>query len=119
RFPKAYWIAGGRPKEDGIAALAPLFSSIKKAFLIGEAAVPFSRILEEAHVPFEIVHTLDRAVQAAFLEARTCATPATPQVVMLSPACASFDQFHDFEERGMFFKQCVQQIREASYDVCA
>jgi UDP-N-acetylmuramoylalanine--D-glutamate ligase len=119
RFPGAYWIAGGRQKEDGISALVPFFSSIKKAFLIGEAAIPFSHVLQEAHVPFEIVHTLERATRASFLAAREHATTATPQVVLLSPACASFDQFRDFEERGTLFKRCVQQIQETSYDVCA
>jgi UDP-N-acetylmuramoylalanine--D-glutamate ligase len=119
RFSGTYWITGGRQKEDGITALTPFFPSIKKAFLIGEAAVPFSHVLQDAYVPFEIVHTLERATRAAFLAAKEHATPAAPQVVLFSPACASFDQFRDFEERGTFFKQCVQQIQETSYDVCA
>jgi UDP-N-acetylmuramoylalanine--D-glutamate ligase len=119
RFHHVYWIAGGRPKEEGIASLTPFWRSIKKAFLIGEAADSFATLLQEASVPFEISHTLDRATHAAFAAARQEATATTPQIVLLSPACASFDQFKNFEERGIFFKRCVQKVTEAFHGVCA
>ncbi|MFB9951786.1 UDP-N-acetylmuramoyl-L-alanine--D-glutamate ligase [Rhizobium puerariae] len=98
-YDRIYWIAGGLPKEGGIASLAPLFSRIVKAYLIGEAAPAFAATLGEA-VPYEISGTLERAVAHAAADA---AADATPSAVMLSPACASFDQFKNFEVRGDAF----------------
>jgi UDP-N-acetylmuramoylalanine--D-glutamate ligase len=102
-FDGIYWIAGGKPKAGGIAPLADLFPRIRKAFLIGEAAEGFARTLE-GKVPFEIAGTLDRAVDAAGAAAeRAGGRP----VVLLSPACASYDQFKDFEARGEAFRALV------------
>lgn len=98
-YDRIYWIAGGLPKEGGIVSLAPLFSRIVKAYLIGEAAPAFAATLGEA-VPYEISGTLERAV--AHAAADTGADPV-PSAVMLSPACASFDQFRNFEVRGDAF----------------
>jgi UDP-N-acetylmuramoylalanine--D-glutamate ligase len=98
-YDRIYWIAGGLPKEGGIVSLAPLFSRIVKTYLIGEAAPAFAATLGEA-VPYEISGTLERAVQHAAADARI--DPA-PSAVMLSPACASFDQFKNFEVRGDSF----------------
>jgi len=111
-----FWIAGGKPKEGGIASLAPYFPRIAKAYLIGEAAQDFAHTLE-GHVPFAIEGTLEKAVAAAFSDASASAL-AHP-VVLLSPACASFDQFRDFEARGDAFRTLVYDladhpIREAS-----
>jgi UDP-N-acetylmuramoylalanine--D-glutamate ligase len=106
-FCDIYWIAGGRPKEGGIETLAPYFPRISQAYLIGEAADAFSRTLE-AQVPFEICGTLDRAVATAFQGASRSASAAP--VVLLSPACASFDQFRDFEERGDRFRALVNAL---------
>src|SRR3984885_13374121 len=106
-YADIYWIAGGQPKEDGIAGLAPLFPRIRNAFLIGEAAKDFAKTLE-GRVAYEISGTLDQAVpkarQAALEERRPGA------VVLLSPACASFDQFKDFEERGERFRALVEKL---------
>lgn len=115
-FPDIYWIAGGKPKEGGIESLKPHFSRIRKAYLIGDAALAFAKTLEGA-VPYEISHTLDKAVASAYVEARNSSS-ANP-VVLLSPACASFDQFRDFEQRGEAFRSIVTalsdpQVREAS-----
>ena len=115
-YPDIYWIAGGMPKEGGIENLAPHFSRIRKAYLIGEAANAFARTLE-TRVPYEISHTLDRAVASAYIDSRKSAAAAP--VVLLSPACASFDQFKDFEERGEAFRAAVEtlaseQVKEAS-----
>ena len=98
-YDRIYWIAGGLPKEGGIASLAPLFPRIVKAFLIGEAAPAFAATLGEA-VPYEISGTLERAVAHAAAEAEADGSAAA---VMLSPACASFDQYRNFEVRGDAF----------------
>ncbi|SMF71587.1 UDP-N-acetylmuramoylalanine--D-glutamate ligase [Xaviernesmea oryzae] len=98
-YDRIYWIAGGLPKEGGIVSLAPLFGRIVKAYLIGEAAPAFAATLGEA-VPYEISGTLERAVAHA---AEDASADATPSAVMLSPACASFDQFKNFEVRGDAF----------------
>jgi len=106
-YDNIYWIAGGQPKEDGIGGLAPLFPRIRRAFLIGEAAQAFAQTLD-GKVPYEISETLARAVassrQAALEERRQNA------VVLLSPACASFDQFKDFEDRGDAFRALVNAL---------
>ena len=103
-FTDIFWIAGGKAKEGGIAPLAEFFPRVKKAYLIGEAANDFSRTLE-GKVPFDISVTLDAAVANAARDA-TEAGLAAP-VVLLSPACASFDQFRNFEIRGDRFRELV------------
>ena len=100
-----FWIAGGRAKEGGIQPLKPLFNRVKKAYLIGEAAQDFSRTLRD-DVPFEMSGTMDKALSKALedVEASKVDTP----VILLSPACASYDQFKNFEERGDQFRALVQ-----------
>lgn len=105
-YDNIYWIAGGLPKAGGIASLEPLFSRIAKAYLIGEAAPAFAATLGES-VPFEISGTLDRAVAHAASDAAASGKAA---VVMLSPACASFDQYKNFEVRGDAFVSHVADI---------
>jgi UDP-N-acetylmuramoylalanine--D-glutamate ligase len=106
-FPRIYWIAGGLPKEGGIEPLRSYFPRIARAYLIGEAAPAFSATLGEA-VPYEISGTLASAVEHA---ARDAAEDGTGEVVvLLSPACASFDQFKNFEVRGEAFRQAVTAI---------
>jgi len=106
-FEHIYWIAGGLPKEGGIGSLRGLFPRIAKAYLIGEAAPAFSATLGEA-VPYEISGTLAAAVEHAAADA--AASGAGEAVVLLSPACASFDQFRNFELRGEAFRQAVYAI---------
>lgn len=106
-FPRIYWIAGGLPKEGGIEPLRSFFPRIAKAYLIGEAAPAFSATLGEA-VPYEISGTLAAAVDHAAREAAT--DESGEAVVLLSPACASFDQFKNFEVRGEAFRQAVFAI---------
>lgn len=103
-FSDIYWIAGGRAKEGGIAELARYFPRIRKAYLIGEAAEVFARELE-GKVAFENVRTMDRAVSHAARDA--AASSAEQPVVLLSPACASFDQYPNFEVRGDEFRDLV------------
>ena len=106
-FARIYWIAGGLPKEGGIASLAGHFPRIAKAYLIGEAAPAFAATLGEA-VAYEISGTLEAAVEHAAGDA--AADPAEESVVLLSPACASFDQFRNFEVRGDAFRAAVHQL---------
>ena len=103
-----YWIAGGRPKEQGIDGLSHLFGRVRGAFLIGEAAEAFATTLE-GMVPVTRCVTLDRAVADAFAAAHAGAGQGA--VVLLSPACASFDQFRDFEHRGDAFRALVEALR--------
>lgn len=100
-YDDIWWIAGGRPKEGGIASLEPYFPRIRHAYLIGEAAADFARALD-GKVPWTISGTLANAVAAA----RAAARPGG--VVLLSPACASFDQFANFEARGDAFRDLVR-----------
>ncbi|MGO6787474.1 UDP-N-acetylmuramoyl-L-alanine--D-glutamate ligase [Rhizobium ruizarguesonis] len=99
-YDRIYWIAGGLPKAGGITTLAPYFPRIAKAYLIGEAAAEFAATLGEA-VPYEISDTLERAVAHAAADAERDERAAS--AVMLSPACASFDQYKNFEVRGEAF----------------
>jgi UDP-N-acetylmuramoylalanine--D-glutamate ligase len=101
-YDAIFWIAGGIAKDGGIAALAPFFPRIRRAFLIGEAAPAFAATLE-GRVAHEHCGTLDAAVAAAHAAARG----AKGAAVLLSPACASFDQFADFEARGERFRALV------------
>ncbi|MGZ9722532.1 UDP-N-acetylmuramoyl-L-alanine--D-glutamate ligase [Rhizobium miluonense] len=106
-YENIYWIAGGLPKEGGITTLAPLFPRIAKAYLIGEAAPAFAATLGE-QVPYEISGTLERAVAHAAADAD--GDEHQSAAVMLSPACASFDQYKNFEVRGDAFVSHVAAI---------
>ncbi len=103
-FNDIFWIAGGKPKTGGITSLAEFFPRIRKAYLIGEAAEEFAATLG-SKVPHEISQTLDNAVAAAARDA--AATGLSEPVVLLSPACASFDQYRNFEIRGNRFRELV------------
>jgi UDP-N-acetylmuramoylalanine--D-glutamate ligase len=106
-YDRIYWIAGGVAKAGGIAALAPLFPRIRHAFLIGRAATEFAATLD-GEVPVSLLGTLTEAVWAAHAAAQASAEPDT--IVLLSPACASFDQFANFEERGDAFRRLVEML---------
>ncbi len=106
-FKNIYWICGGKAKEGGISSLVPYLSRIKKAYLIGEAAPAFAEALGGI-VPFSLSGTLDKAVMEAAADAlkeEGCAA------VLLSPACASYDQFANFEVRGDAFRRLVSELR--------
>ena len=106
-FHDIFWIAGGRPKTGGIESLRSFFPRIRKAYLIGEAADQFAATLADT-VPHEITGTLDKALAAAARDAAT--SSAQEPVVLLSPACASFDQYRNFEVRGDAFRALVQAL---------
>lgn len=105
-YDNIYWIIGGKAKKGGISSLEEWFPRIRRAYLIGEAASSFGEALRGK---VEAIHcgTLDRAVEAASRDA--AADSAELKVVLLSPACASFDQFKSFEERGDVFRAAVQE----------
>jgi UDP-N-acetylmuramoylalanine--D-glutamate ligase len=105
-FERIHWIAGGKPKEGGIESLAPWFARVACAYLIGEAQEPFARVLEDAGVQVRRCGTMDRAVEAA------AAAAADGEVVLLSPACASFDQYPNFEVRGDHFRTLVTGLEQ-------
>jgi UDP-N-acetylmuramoylalanine--D-glutamate ligase len=105
-YPKFYWIAGGVAKAGGIDDLKDLFPRVAKAYLIGEAAEPFSWTLA-GKAEVAISGTLERAVQQAYADAAASDEEA---IVLLSPACASFDQFSDFEARGEAFRGAVNGL---------
>jgi len=106
-FSDIFWIAGGRAKTGGIASLARFFPRIRKAYLIGEAAREFAAELE-GRVPYVVAGTLERAVELAAAEAELC--DVAEPVVLLSPACASFDQYRNFEVRGDRFRELVRAL---------
>jgi UDP-N-acetylmuramoylalanine--D-glutamate ligase len=102
-----FWIAGGRPKQGGIVSLAPFFPRVAKAYLIGEATEAFALTLD-GRVPLIRCGTLDNAVAAAAADA--AASGASEPVVLLSPACASFDHYRNFEVRGDAFRTMVAAL---------
>lgn len=101
-YPSVFWIAGGKAKDGGIDSLRDLFPRVAKAYLIGDAADAFAVTL--ADTPHVVAQTMERAVELAAADA---AMAGGEQVVLLSPACASFDQFPDFEVRGEAFRAAV------------
>jgi len=109
-YERVVWIAGGEAKAGGIDSLVPYFPRIAEALLIGRDAPVLAATLAGHGVAHHIVRTLEAAVTAAWNDARAGAAP----VVLLSPACASFDQFKSFEHRGDRFRELVQQLGSAS-----
>ncbi|MGE0054103.1 MAG: UDP-N-acetylmuramoyl-L-alanine--D-glutamate ligase [Hyphomicrobium sp.] len=108
-FPRdVHWIVGGKPKDGGITPLAPYFKGIAMAYLIGEASDAFAETLTSGHVPFARCQTLDTAVAQAARDAG--ASTAQEPVVLLSPACASYDQYKNFEVRGDAFRALVAAL---------
>jgi len=108
-YPKFYWIAGGQPKTGGIDSLSDLFGRIEKAYLVGEAAPAFAETLK-GQAPAAVSGTIEAAVAQAYGDAAASGRDA---IVLLSPACASFDQFADFEQRGEAFRGAVQRLAVA------
>jgi UDP-N-acetylmuramoylalanine--D-glutamate ligase len=106
-YDDIFWILGGKAKAGGIEPLRPLFGKVRKAYLIGAAAEDFAQTLEGA-VAYEQCGTLDVATRAAARDAG--ASGAKEPVVLLSPACASYDQFANFEKRGDAFREVVKDL---------
>ncbi len=110
-YDTIYWIAGGRAKAGGITGIEDLLPRVKASFLIGEAVPVFEKTLQ-GHVPVHRSGTLDHAVREAYEAAQ--ADGRRGAVVLLSPACASYDQFANFEARGEAFRHAVEVLAEQS-----
>lgn len=108
-FERIHWIVGGLPKDGGLAGVEPWLDRVVAAYLIGEAAPAFRRQLAQMAPGLQVASpgVLDRALQAAHAAAQ--ADPAA-SVVLLSPACASFDQFRSYEARGDAFREAVLRL---------
>jgi UDP-N-acetylmuramoylalanine--D-glutamate ligase len=106
-FGDIFWIVGGKPKTGGIDPLEGFFPRIRKAYLIGAAAGEFAKTLD-GKVSYVTAGTLDRAVEEAARDA--AASGLDRPVVLLSPACASYDQYENFEVRGAAFRKLVQAL---------
>lgn len=113
-YDEIFWIAGGRAKEGSLAPLYPYLPQVRRAYLIGEAATRLADELD-GRVEIEQCGELDRALRAA-----STAAAGRDAVVLLSPACASFDQFASFEERGRMFCKLAAElpggVRDVRYD---
>ena len=107
-YSDIFWIAGGVPKEGGLEPVRELFDRVRKAYLIGEAAQDFAATLNDAGTPHEVSGTLERAILCAARDA--LASDAREPIVLLSPACASFDQFRNFEVRGDAFRDHARAL---------
>ena len=102
-YPKVHWILGGLPKSDDLEPCEPYLDHVRAAYTIGEAGPMFAQLLE-GKVPVRRCEMLHEAVSCA-------ASAAEPgEVVLLSPACASFDQFRDYEARGEAFRAAVEAL---------
>jgi UDP-N-acetylmuramoylalanine--D-glutamate ligase len=107
-----YWIVGGRPKEGGLEGLEGYLDRIRHAFLIGEAMEDFASFLDKHGVPHNFSQSMDRAVHEAHHMAQSeRGKPGGTGTVLLSPACASFDQYSNFEERGRHFIELVNGLQ--------
>ena len=107
-YKDIFWIAGGVAKEGGIEPLSDLFGNVRSAYLIGEAAKDFEATLKKTGAECQIKKTLKMALLCATRDALESGV-ANP-IVLLSPACASFDQFKNFEIRGDAFREQAQEL---------
>ena len=106
-FERIYWIAGGLAKEGGIQNLKEFFPKIVKAYLVGDAAEAFAETLDGL-VAHEMCGTVEQATAKAANDAE--ADPVGGGAVLFSPACASFDQFRNFELRGDAFRTAAHAV---------
>jgi UDP-N-acetylmuramoylalanine--D-glutamate ligase len=110
-YDKIFWIVGGKAKEGGILGLKPYFKKIYKAYLIGEATEEFAKTLEENSVIFEKCNNLENAFKKAFFDAKNVSL--SEKNILLSPACASFDQWKNFEQRGDYFYKLFNELQKS------
>lgn len=107
-YDNIFWVAGGVAKAGGVEPLAEYFPNITKAYLIGEAAPDFHKTLTKKKVEHKVSGTLEKAILCATRDAMQSGKPNP--IVLLSPACASFDQFKNFETRGEAFREQASRI---------
>jgi UDP-N-acetylmuramoylalanine--D-glutamate ligase len=108
-YKNIYWIAGGRAKETGVSGLEQYFPTIKMTALIGESMEEFSKVLDVHGAPYIRSETLENAIHDLW---NIAMKDREDSVILLSPACASFDQFKSFEHRGEEFENIVMNISE-------
>jgi UDP-N-acetylmuramoylalanine--D-glutamate ligase len=104
---RIHWICGGLPKGNSLDECVPYFGNVAAAYTIGEAGPMFAQLLEP-HMPVRRSEMLSEAIRQAIEEAEP------GDIIMLSPACASFDQFRDYEARGDAFRQIVEALTESA-----
>ena len=109
-YKPIHWILGGRPKETDLDIVVPYFNRITKAYTIGEATERYAEIFSGHNIPVEPCYKLETAVTAAHRDAQEMGTDNA--VVLLSPACASFDQYDNYEARGNAFRLSVKEMLE-------
>ncbi|MGL9718222.1 MAG: UDP-N-acetylmuramoyl-L-alanine--D-glutamate ligase [Wolbachia sp.] len=114
-YKNIYWIVGGRSKEGGIEPLSKHFTRIRKAFLIGESTEAFANVMGNK-VDCMKCYNLENAFKLAFEEAINSKEEIT---ILLSPACSSFDQWKNFEERGEAFCRMFENLRDSFTIICA
>lgn len=110
-YENIFWILGGKSKEGGISNLAPYFKKITKAYLIGDATEEFAKILEKNFVTFEKCGNLENAFKKAVSDAKNIGL--SQKNILLSPACASFDQWKNFEQRGDYFCKLFDELQKS------
>ena len=107
-YNNIFWILGGKAKEGGIDSLVEYFTKINKAYLIGESACDFALVLQKHKVQFTICHNLESAFNIAYNDAKKDNNKLAN--ILLSPACASLDQWQSFEHRGDYFCKLVTNV---------
>ena len=110
-YDNVLWILGGVAKDGGIEILQPYFHKITKAYLIGQASDDFAKTLDKNSVNFEKCNNLDQAFKKALLDIKS--NSFSKKNILLSPACASFDQWKNFEERGDYFCKLFDEFRDS------
>ena len=110
-YNNIYWIVGGRQKAGGLDGLEIFLNKVKHAYLIGESSQAFQEWFEQFEAPYSHCETLDKAVLQAHSDAQNSrGEPGGAGTILLSPACASWDQFGSFEERGNVFSDLVRNL---------
>ncbi len=111
-YDNIFWILGGKAKDGGISSLKPYFNKITKAYLIGDASEEFAKTLAESGVFFEKCDNLQNAFEKSVFDAKN--NSLSQKNILLSPACASFDQWKNFEERGDYFCKLVDDLQDST-----
>ena len=110
-YNSIYWIAGGLPKDGGLDDTEQFLGNVRQAYVIGESQDEFADWLDKRGIEVSVCGTLDKAVLAAHDQAQADrGLPGGGSVVLLSPACASFDQYPNFEQRGDHFIKLVEKL---------
>lgn len=113
-FKNIYWLAGGVAKDGGIEDLVPLFPNVTKAYFFGQSKMEFADVAKVNEKEFAICQDMQMALDRAIEDAKSSGDKA---IILLAPACASFDQFKDYNERGEIFMRLVRGYIDARYSL--